>query len=58
MDTQLRVLREDGSIIRNLFAAGELLGSAATMGRSFAGGMLLMPSISFGKCLGQTIGIN
>lgn len=58
VDTQLRVLREDGSIIQNLFAAGELLGSAATMGRSFAGGMLVMPSISFGKWLGQTIGIN
>lgn len=55
VDDQLRVLRSDGSVIPHLFAAGELLGSAATMGRSFVGGMLVMPSLSFGKWLGNTL---
>lgn len=55
VDDQLRVRKKDGSIISNLYAAGEVLGSAATMGQSFVGGMLVMPSITFGKYLGERL---
>lgn len=55
VDDKLRVRKKDGSIISNLHAVGEILGSAATMGQSFAGGMLVMPSITFGKSLGERL---
>ncbi len=55
VDSELRVRKSDGEVIPHLFAIGELLGSAATMGQSFAGGMLVMPSISFGKWLGERL---
>lgn len=55
VDDKLRVRKKDGSIISNLYAVGEILGSAATMGQSFAGGMLVMPSITFGKSLGERL---
>jgi fumarate reductase flavoprotein subunit len=49
------VRKNNGEVIPNLYAAGEVLGSAATMGQSFAGGMLVMPSITFGKLLGERL---
>jgi succinate dehydrogenase/fumarate reductase flavoprotein subunit len=55
VDGELRVRREDGSIIPGLYAAGEILGAAATMGNSFCGGMLVMPGIVFGRLLGQRL---
>ena len=53
VDTKLRVIRETGDPIPNLYAAGELLGSGQTMGRSFCGGMMITPALTFGRLLGQ-----
>ena len=55
MDDSLRVIREDGSAIPNLYAAGELLGAGVFMGRSYCGGMLVTPALTFGRLLGQKI---
>ena len=53
VDKDLRVVRQDGSVIPNLYAAGELLGAGQTMGRSYCGGMLVTPALTFGRLLGQ-----
>ncbi|MBL8644816.1 MAG: FAD-dependent oxidoreductase [Rhodospirillaceae bacterium] len=53
VDKDLRVIRQDGAPIPNLFAAGELIGAGATMGRSYCGGMLVTPALTFGRLLGQ-----
>jgi succinate dehydrogenase/fumarate reductase flavoprotein subunit len=55
VNDQLQVLCDDGTIIKNCYAAGEILGAAATSGNAFCGGMLLTPAISFGKWLGETL---
>ncbi|HNP62484.1 MAG TPA: FAD-dependent oxidoreductase [Woeseiaceae bacterium] len=51
-DNRLRVLRGDGSPIENLYAAGEVLGSGATMGDAFVPGMMLTPAFTLGRLLG------
>ena len=51
----LQVIRQDGSKIGGLYAAGELLGTGATSGRAICGGMLVTPAITFGKLLGEKI---
>jgi fumarate reductase flavoprotein subunit len=53
VNEQLQVVRAEGQTIDNLYAAGEILGAAATSGQAFCGGMLLTPAISFGKWLGD-----
>lgn len=55
VDTNLNVVREDGSAISGLYAAGEALGQGAMMGSSFCGGMLVTPALTFGRMLGQTL---
>ncbi len=55
VDDQLRVVREDRSPIPNLYAAGELLGGGAFMGRSYCGGMFVTPALTFGRLLGQKL---
>lgn len=51
----LKVIRQDGSPIEGLYAAGELLGTGATSGRAICGGMLVTPAIAFGKLLGERL---
>ena len=51
----LNVLRTDGSIIPNLYAAGEVLGFTRLSGSAFVNGMSLMPALTFGKLLGEKI---
>lgn len=51
----LQVIREDQTPIPGLYAAGELLGAAAFMGRSYCGGMLVTPALTFGRLLGQRL---
>lgn len=51
----LKVIQQDGTPIEGLYAAGELLGTGATSGRAICGGMLVTPSITFGKLLGERI---
>ncbi|MCS6804608.1 MAG: FAD-dependent oxidoreductase [Acidobacteriota bacterium] len=53
VDARLRVLDEQAKPIPGLYAAGEILGAAATSGQAFCGGMLLTPSLSFGRLLGR-----
>ena len=55
VDADLRVLREDGSAIPNLYAAGEALGFSRLSGNAFVGGMSLTPAITFGRLLGRDI---
>ncbi len=52
---ELQVVKPDGSAIPGLYAAGESLGLGATSGRSFCGGMALMPAMTFGRLLGDRI---
>ncbi|MEO7130798.1 MAG: FAD-dependent oxidoreductase [Dermatophilaceae bacterium] len=56
IDTEMRVRREDGSIIPGLYAVGEVIGAGATSGNSFCGGMLITPALAFGRHLGQRLG--
>ena len=56
VDSHLRVRREDGTVLANLYGAGEILGAAATTGNAFGGGMLLTPALSFGRLLGRRLG--
>lgn len=55
VDTDLRVIRKDGTPIPNLYAAGELLGNGQLMGRSYCGGMQVTPALTFGRLLGQKL---
>ena len=55
VDGQLRVIRQDGKPIRNLYAAGELLGMGQLMGKSVPGGMSVTPALTFGRLLGSSI---
>jgi len=54
-DTGLQVIREDGTPIPGLYAAGEVLGKAPFTGSSYAGGMSLTPALTLGRLLGQRI---
>ncbi len=53
VDSDLRVIRQDGTPIPNLYAAGELLGQGQLMGRAYCGGMMVTPSLTFGRLLGE-----
>ncbi len=55
VDGKLRVVRKDGTPIRNLYAAGELLGMGQLMGRSVCGGMAVTPALALGRLLGKEI---
>ena len=55
VDDDLRVIDADGEPIHGLYAAGEILGLAATSGNSFAGGMSVTPAMTFGRLLGQRL---
>ncbi|PPR80050.1 MAG: Fumarate reductase flavoprotein subunit [Alphaproteobacteria bacterium MarineAlpha2_Bin1] len=53
VNSELKILNEKKEPIKNLFAAGEILGSGQTMGKCSAGGMMLTPALTFGRLLGQ-----
>jgi fumarate reductase flavoprotein subunit len=55
VDGELRVLDEQGTPIPGLYAAGEIIGAAATSGNAFCGGMAVTPAISFGRLLGHKL---
>jgi len=52
---RLQVLRRDGTPIPNLYAAGEVLGKSLLSGKSFVGGMSVLPSITFARLLGSQV---
>ena len=56
VDAELRVLNADGDPIPGLFAAGEAIGAASTMGNSYCGGMCVTPAVGFGRRLGRRLG--
>ena len=55
VDDRLRVIRRDGTVVSNLYAAGEILGSSQTMGKAACGGMMVMPAMTFGRLLGERL---
>lgn len=55
VNADLQVLNAEGAPIQGLYAAGEILGAAATSGHAFCGGMLITPALSFGRFLGQRL---
>lgn len=55
VDSELRVIRSDGSPIDGLYAAGEVLGKGQLSGQCFAGGMMVTPALTFGRLVGQRI---
>jgi len=55
VDTRMRVLREDGRPVPNLYAAGEIIGAGATMGNAYTNGMMVTPALTFGRLLGSRI---
>jgi fumarate reductase flavoprotein subunit len=55
VDSKLRVLGPEGRPIPNLYAAGEVLGSGATLGNAFCPGMMLTPALTLGHWLGETL---
>lgn len=55
VDDQLRVVRENGASVPNLYAAGEVLGFGSLSGRAYCGGMGVTPAITFGRVLGGRI---
>ncbi|MEZ5515753.1 MAG: FAD-dependent oxidoreductase [Steroidobacteraceae bacterium] len=55
IDKDLRVLRGNGEPVPNLYAAGEVLGSGATLGDAFVPGMMLTPALVLGRLLGERL---
>jgi fumarate reductase flavoprotein subunit len=55
VNKELQVVREDATPIPGLYAAGELLGTGVLMGRSYCGGMVVTPALTFGRLLGQSM---
>jgi fumarate reductase flavoprotein subunit len=55
VDGSLRVIRQDGTPIKGLYAAGELLGMGQMMGKSVCGGMSVTPALALGRLLGMKI---
>lgn len=56
VNADLQVLDMQGKPIEGLYAAGEVIGAAATSGNAFCGGMLITPALSFGRILGEKLG--
>lgn len=52
-----QVVRGNQEPVPGLYAAGEVLGSGATLGSTFAPGMMLTPALSVGRWLGMTLPI-
>jgi fumarate reductase flavoprotein subunit len=55
VDGSLRALRADGSVIPGLYAAGEVLGAGSLQGKAYSGGMMVTPSLTFGRLLGSQL---
>lgn len=55
VDPSLRVMRQDGSPVKGLYAAGELLGNGTLSGQAFCAGMMVTPALSLGRWLGTTL---
>jgi fumarate reductase flavoprotein subunit len=56
VDHDLRVIRQDGIPIPNLYAAGEVIGATATGGSGYCNGSMITPALTFGRLLGRRLG--
>ena len=56
IDTNMRVIKENGDPIPGLYAAGEIIGLGQTSGNAFVGGMSVTPSMTFGRLVGSERG--
>ncbi len=54
VNQDLQVISQEGDVVKNLYAAGEVLGGA-TSGRSHTSGGSVTPALAFGRLLGQKI---
>jgi fumarate reductase flavoprotein subunit len=57
VNADLQAVRADGTPIPNLYAAGEALGSGATLGNAFVPGMMITPAMTLGRLLGERLAI-
>ena len=55
VSAELQVMRDEGSVIPNLYAIGEVMGAGATSGAAYTNGMLVTPAITFGRLLGTRL---
>lgn len=55
VDNELRVTRQNGSVIPGLYAAGEVLGAGNLQGNAYVGGMMVTPALTLGRLLGAKI---
>ena len=53
VNEQFEVIRADGTVIENLYAAGEILGMGLHSANAFVGGLGLMPALTYGRLLGE-----
>lgn len=53
INDRAQVLRADGSVIPNLFAAGDVMGACQVMGEAFAGGQGVGVALTFGILAGR-----
>ena len=58
VNKNLQVIKSSGEPIQNLFAVGEVIGAGATSGNAYVNGMLVTPAITFGRLLGENIGLS
>jgi succinate dehydrogenase/fumarate reductase flavoprotein subunit len=54
----LQVMRDEGSVIPNLYAIGEVIGAGTTSGAAYTNGMLVTPAITFGRLSGSKLASN
>ncbi len=55
VDGRLRVIKQSGEPVPNLYAAGEVIGGGATTGNAYTNGMFVTPALTFGRLLGSDI---
>ncbi len=55
VNADLQAVRGDGTPIPNLYAAGEAIGSGATLGNAFVPGMMITPAMALGRHLGDAL---
>jgi len=55
VDASLRAVTSNGEPVAGLYAAGEALGSGVYLGDGFVPGMMITPSMTLGRWLGETL---
>ena len=53
-NAEMQILRADGGVVQNLYAAGEVVGLAAICGDLVVGGSAITASLTFGRIVGQS----